>query len=79
MFIVPPGFEQFRTYTDRGASVDFKLFALATLSPIPEWRRRLELIAAPDSAALARRGWPGLPAWDSSYAITTRQGGSRRC
>ena len=68
MFIIPPGFQQFRTYTDRGAYVDFKFFASATPSLIPEWRRRLELIAAPDSATLARRGWPGLPAWDSSYA-----------
>jgi hypothetical protein len=68
MFIVPPGFQQFRTYTDRGAYVDFKLFASATPSRIPEWRRRLELIAAPDSATLARRGWAGMPAWDSSYA-----------
>jgi hypothetical protein len=68
MFIVPPGFQEFRTYTDRGAYVDFKLFASATPSQIPEWRRRLELIAAPDSATVGRRGWPGLSAWDSSYA-----------
>jgi hypothetical protein len=68
MFIVPPGFQEFRTYTDRGVYVDFKLFASATPPLIPEWRRRLELIAAPDSATLARRGWAGMPAWDSSYA-----------
>ena len=68
MFIVPPGFQEFRTYTDRGVYVDFKLFASATPRLIPEWRRRLEVIAAPDSATHARRGWPGMPAWDSSYA-----------
>jgi hypothetical protein len=68
MFIVPPGFQEFRTYTDRGVYVDFKLFASATPRLIPEWRRRLELIAAPDSATQARRGWAGMPAWDSSYA-----------
>jgi len=68
MFIVPPGFQEFRTYTDRGLYVDFKLFASATPRLIPEWRRRLELIAGPDSATLARRGWAGMPAWDSSYA-----------
>ena len=68
MFIVPPGFQQFRTYTDRGVYVDFKLFASATPGAIAEWRRRLELIAAPDSATLGRRGWPGIAAWDSAYA-----------
>ena len=68
MFIVPPGFQQFRTYTDRGVYVDFKLFASATPGAIPEWRRRLELIAAPDSATLGRSGWPGVSAWDSAYA-----------
>ena len=68
MFIIPPGFQQFRTYTDRGAYVDFKLYPATTPGLIPEWRRRLEQIAAPDSAILTRRGWPAIPAWDSSYA-----------
>ena len=67
MFIVPPGFQEFRTYTDRGAYVDFKLFPASTPGLIPEWRRRLELISHPDSQTLGRRGWPGVPAWDSSY------------
>ena len=68
MFIVPPGLQEFRTYTDRGVYVDFKLFASATPRLIPEWRRRLELIAAPDSTTHARMGWSGMRAWDSSYA-----------
>ena len=68
LFIIPPGYQAFRLYALRGAYVDFKLFPATTPRLIPEWRRRLELVAAPDSATAAVGGWPGMAAWDSSYA-----------
>lgn len=68
LFIVPPGLQQFRFYGRRSVYVDFKLFPPATPAMSPEWRRRMELVAAPDRLALASPGWSGVPQWDRTYA-----------
>jgi uncharacterized protein DUF6798 len=68
LFIVPPGLQQFRFYTRRSVYVDFKLFPPATPASTPEWRRRMELVAAPDRLALASPGWSGVAQWDRTYA-----------
>jgi hypothetical protein len=68
LFIVPPGLQQFRFYGRRSVYVDFKLFPPATPAISPEWRRRMELVAAPDRLALASPGWTGVPQWDRTYA-----------
>jgi len=68
LFIVPPGLQQFRFYGRRSVYVDFKLFPPATPAISPEWRRRMELVAAPDRLALASPGWSGVPQWDRTYA-----------
>ncbi|HEX5386785.1 MAG TPA: DUF6798 domain-containing protein, partial [Gemmatimonadales bacterium] len=68
LFIVPPGMEGFREYARRSIYVDFKLFPASTVSAVPEWRERLDLISAPDGAARAAAGWPAVPLWDRSYA-----------
>jgi hypothetical protein len=68
LFIVPPGLQGFRFYARRSVYVDFKLFPPATPSSTPEWRRRMELVAAPDRLALRSPGWSGVPQWDRTYA-----------
>ncbi len=68
LFIVPPGFQPFRLYTERSVYVDFKTFPATTAPLIGEWRRRLEEVAAPDRLALEARGWPGIVEWDRTYA-----------
>jgi hypothetical protein len=68
LFIVPPGLQGFRFYGRRSVYVDFKLFPPATPSSSPEWRRRMELVAAPDRLALRSPGWSGVPQWDRTYA-----------
>ena len=72
LFIVPPGFQEFRTYTNRGAFVDFKVFPASTPFLVPEWRRRLELVSAPDEIALRERGWPAVYQLDRTYAQANR-------
>ncbi len=68
LFIVSPGFQAFRLYTERGAYVDFKTFPASTLPLIREWHRRLEEVAAPDKLAHDASGWPGIVEWDRTYA-----------
>ncbi len=68
LFIVPPGMEAFRYYGQRSVYVDFKYFPTATPELLPEWRRRLEQIAAPDSIALEAKGFPSVAEWDRTYA-----------
>jgi hypothetical protein len=68
LFIIPPGMQGFRFYARRSVYVDFKLFPPATPSTTPEWRRRMELVAAPDRRALDSPGWSGVPQWDRTYA-----------
>lgn len=68
LFIVPPGLEGFRLYARRGVYVDFKTFPVSTPRAAGEWRRRLNLIAAPDRLAREAEGWDGVPLWDRSYA-----------
>jgi hypothetical protein len=68
LFIIPVGFQQFRFYTLRSVYVDFKLFPASTPTLIPEWRRRLELVAAPDKKALGLSGWEAVPYLDRTYA-----------
>ena len=68
LFIVPPGMLEFRIRSDRSVYVDFALFPASEPQLIPEWRRRLELVAAPDRLARTSAGWPGVPYWDRTYA-----------
>ena len=68
LFIVPPGMESFRHYCLRSVYVDFKFFPTAVPAMLPEWRRRLEQVAAPDSVALASKGIPAVAEWDRTYA-----------
>ena len=68
LFVIPPGMQAFRFYARRSVYVDFKLFPPATPAATPEWRRRLELVAAPDRLALASPGWAGVAQWDRTYA-----------
>ncbi len=68
LFIIPPSHQEFRLYTDRGAYVDFKIFPATTTALIPQWRQRLERVAAPDRLALDSTGWPGIVEWDRTYA-----------
>jgi hypothetical protein len=69
LFIVPPGLQEFRLYTRRSVYVDVKLFSPAVPSAGPLWRQRLVHVAAPDTATLEYRGWPGMnDVWDRSYA-----------
>ena len=72
LFIVPPGFQEFRTYTNRGAFVDFKVFPASTPFLVPEWRRRMELVSAPDEIALRDRGWPVVYQLGRTYAQANR-------
>ena len=72
LFIVAPGFQEFRFYTNRGAFVDFKMFPASTPFLVPEWRRRLELVSAPDEIALRDRGWPAVYQLDRTYAQANR-------
>ena len=72
LFIVPPGFQEFRTYTNRGVFVDFKVFPASTPFLVPEWRRRLELVSAPDEIALRDRGWPAVYQLERTYAQANR-------
>ena len=68
LFIIPPGLHDFRVGAERPVFVDFALFPGSIPSLVPEWRRRLELVSAPDRLALAARGWPGVPLWDRAFA-----------
>jgi hypothetical protein len=68
LFVIPPGLQAFRFYARRSVYVDFKLFPPATPTSAPEWRHRMELVAAPDSLALKSPGWLGVPQWDRTYA-----------
>jgi hypothetical protein len=68
LFIIPPGLQGFRFYARRSVYVDFQLFPPATLASASEWRRRMELVSAPDSTALGSPGWLGVPQWDRTYA-----------
>lgn len=68
LFIVPPGMREFRIRSDRSVYVDFALFPGSEPRLIPEWRRRLELVAAPDRLARTSAGWRGVPYWDRTYA-----------
>ena len=72
LFIVPPGFQEFRTYTSRGVFVDFKVFPASTPFLVPEWRRRLELVSVPDEIALRDRGWPVVYQLERTYAQANR-------
>ena len=74
LFIIPPGLQGFRFYARRSVYVDFKLFPPATPSTTPEWRRRMELVAAPDRRALDSPGWSGVPQWDRTYASRNTPG-----
>jgi len=67
LFIIPPGFEEFRFHTQRSVYVDFKLFPASAPELIPVWRTRLEEIAIPDHIALDLKGWEAVPQWDRSY------------
>ncbi len=69
LFITPPGLEEFRYYTRRSQYVDFKIFPASRNSLICEWRRRIDLVAAPDKQSLENRGWDGIIYWDRSYAV----------
>lgn len=69
LFITPPGLEEFRYYARRSQYVDFKTFPPNRKSGICEWRRRMELVAAPDKQALEAAGWDGIIYWDRSYAV----------
>ena len=68
LFILPPGFEKFRFHARRSGFVDFKGFPASEPALIPEWRRRLELVARPDGRARQAKGWKGIAEWDRSYA-----------
>ena len=68
LFIIPPGMESFRHYCLRSIYIDFKFFPSPLPAILPEWRRRLEQVAAPDSVALAGRGIPAVAEWDRTYA-----------
>lgn len=68
LFIAPPGLLGFRFYARRSLYVDFQLFSPAVPSSTLEWRRRMELVAAPDRLALRSPGWSGVPQWDRTYA-----------
>lgn len=68
LFIVPPGMQGFRFYARRSVYVDFQLFPPVPLSSAVEWRRRMELVAAPDRLALRSPGSSGVPQWDRTYA-----------
>ncbi len=72
LFFVPPGFQEFRTYTNRGVFVDFKVFPASTPFLVPEWRRRLELVSAPDEIALHYRGWPVVYQLERTYSQANR-------
>ncbi len=77
LFVIPPGLQGFRSFARRGAYVDFKIFSVGVDPALTrEWRRRLELVAAPDAVALAERGWLAVPHWDRSYAIANTPGRS---
>ena len=70
LFVVPPGFREFRLLAERSIYADFELFPNTSPPDIIEWRRRLELIAQPDVVTAQQRGWaPGVPLWDRSYAV----------
>jgi hypothetical protein len=68
LFIVPPGLQGFRFYARRSVYVDFRLLQPALPASTREWWRRMELVSAPDSAALGSPGWLGVPQWDRTYA-----------
>jgi Domain of unknown function (DUF6798) len=68
LFIVPPGFQEFRVYSRRSVYVDFKTVTPGDPRLVRLWRERLEQVAAPDRLAREARGWEGIPEWDRTYA-----------
>jgi hypothetical protein len=72
LFIVPPGFEEFRTYAKRGVYVDFKLASMAQPHLLKEWEDRLTLVAHPDRLAQQSKGWDGVAEWDRTYAARNK-------
>jgi hypothetical protein len=68
LFIIPPGFQEFRLYAQRSVYVDFKIVTPADSRLVRLWRLRLEQVAAPDRLAREARGWEGVPEWDRTYA-----------
>lgn len=68
LFIVPPGFQEFRIYARRSVYVDFKTVTPGNSTLVMLWRQRLEQVAAPDGLAREARGWEGVPEWDRTYA-----------
>jgi hypothetical protein len=68
VFIVPPGFQEFRWYAERSVYVDFKMFPPASLGAIAAWRQRLDDVAAPDRQARAANGWEAARQFDRCYA-----------
>ena len=68
LFIIPPGFQEFRIHAVRSVYVDFKTVTPADTQLLRLWRRRLEQVAAPDALAREARGWPGIAEWDRTYA-----------
>lgn len=67
LFIVPPGFQEFRVYSQRSVYVDFKTVTPGDPRLVTLWRQRLEDVAAPDRLAHEARGWDGIPEWDRTY------------
>lgn len=67
IYIVPPGYRQFRFYSQRSIYVDFQASRIGDPATVPEWRRRLEEIADPQGPVRDERGWHGCALWDASY------------
>ena len=69
LFIVPPGFSQFRAYTTRGVYVDFKLASMAQPHLLDEWMRRMIQVSSPDKLGRNAKGWKGIMTeWNRTYA-----------
>jgi hypothetical protein len=69
LFIIPPAFQEFRTYARRSAYVDFKTVTPGDPRLVAVWRQRLERVAAPDRLAREARGWSGAVEWERTYAV----------
>jgi hypothetical protein len=68
VFVVPPGFQEFRWYAERSVYVDFKMFPPATVDAIAAWRHRLDDVASPDREARKAEGWDAARQFDRCYA-----------
>lgn len=68
LFIIPPGFQEFRIHARRSVYVDFKTVTPANTRLMALWRQRLEQVAAPDALGQEARGWAGVVEWDRTYA-----------